>query len=84
MLCTARKPEYTDRQGQYLAFIYFYTKLHGYAPAHTDFQNYFKVSAPSVNTMLKTLDQRGFIRRIPGQARSIRLLLPRASLPDLE
>jgi DNA-binding MarR family transcriptional regulator len=34
--------------------------------------------------MLKTLEQRGFIRRIPGQARSIRLLLSREELPDLE
>ena len=27
---------YTPRQGQYLAFIYYYTKIHGRAPAEAD------------------------------------------------
>ena len=35
---------YTATQGQYLAFIYYYTKLHGVPPAEADMQRYFKVS----------------------------------------
>jgi Mn-dependent DtxR family transcriptional regulator len=74
---------YTDKQGQYLAFIYYYTKMHGRAPAELDMQKYFKVTPPSVHQMVITLERHGLIERIPGQARSIRLLLSREELPDL-
>ena len=47
-------------------------------------QNYFKVSPPSVHQMVLTLELNGFIERVPGQGRSIRLLIPREELPDLE
>src|SRR5512145_755675 len=75
---------FTVKQGQYLAFIYYYTKIHGTPPAEADFQRYFRVSPPTVHEMLLTLKARGFIERSPGQARSIRLRLSRAELPDLE
>jgi len=74
---------YTPLQGQYLAFIWYYTKIHGYAPAEADLQRYFKVSPPSVHQMVLTLEKKGLIRRVPGQARSLSLLLPRDELPDL-
>ena len=77
------KKAYTAKQGQYLAFI-FYTKIHGVAPAESDMQNYFKVSPPSVHQMVLTLEANGFIARIPGQGRSIRLLIAREELPDLQ
>jgi len=76
--------DYTRRQGQFLAFIYYYTKLNGRPPAEADMQRYFQVSPPSVHQMVVTLERRGFIARVPGQGRSIRLLLPREKLPDLE
>jgi len=75
---------YTPKQGQYLAFIYYYTKIHGVPPAEADMQRYFRVSPPAVHDMVVTLDRQGFIAREPGKARSIRLLLSRAELPDLE
>jgi repressor LexA len=75
---------YTAKQGQYLAFIYFYTKIHGLAPAESDMQKYFKVSPPSVHQMVLTLEANGLIERVSGKARSIRLLIPRVDLPDLE
>ena len=78
------KKNYTLRQGQYLAFIYYYTKIHGYPPAEADIQMYFKVSPPSVHQMVLTLEKKGLIEKIPGQARSIRLLVPREQLPDLK
>lgn len=78
------KYNYTPRQGQYLAFIYYYTKIHGYPPAEADMQKYFKVSPPSVHQMTVTLERKGLIRKIPGKARSISLLVPRDQLPDLE
>ena len=78
------KKAYTAKQGQYLAFIFYYTKIHGVAPAESDMQNYFKVSPPSIHQMVLTLESNGFIERVPGQGRSIRLLIPREDLPDLE
>jgi len=78
-----RKP-LTAKQGQYLAFIFYYTKIHGFAPAESDMQNYFKVSPPSVHQMVVTLESHGFIERIAGKGRSIRLLIPIDELPDLE
>ena len=56
--------KYTQRQGQYLAFIYYYTKIHGYAPAEADLQKYFKVSPPSVHQMVITLEKNGLIIKI--------------------
>ena len=74
---------YTDRQGQYLAFIYYYTKIHGRPPSEADMQCYFRVSPPAVHQMVVTLEKLGFIQRTPAQARSIKVLLPREQLPDL-
>ena len=77
-------PDYTPTQGQYLAFIYYYTKLNGQPPAEHEMARYFDVSPPSVHQMVVTLEKRRLIERVPGQARSIRLLLEREELPDLE
>jgi Mn-dependent DtxR family transcriptional regulator len=76
--------DYTPRQGQFLAFIYYYTKLNGIPPAEADMQRYFRITAPAVHEMVKTLDRRGYITREPGKPRTIRLQLPREELPDLE
>jgi len=78
------KKPLTAKQGQYLAFIFYYTKIHGCAPAESDMERYFRVSPPSVHQMVVTLELNGFIERVPGRARSIRLLIPREELPDLE
>ena len=75
---------YTKKQGQYLAFIYYYQKLNRIAPAYADFQRYFQLDPASVNSMIKTLEKKGFIEKTPGKARSIKLLLSREELPDLE
>jgi Mn-dependent DtxR family transcriptional regulator len=75
---------FTQKQGQYLAFIYYYSKINGQPPAEADMQRYFRVSPPSVHQMVITLEAKGFIERISGQGRSIRLLFERKDLPDLE
>jgi Mn-dependent DtxR family transcriptional regulator len=77
------RPKYTQKQGQYLAFIYYYSKLHGVPPAEADMQRYFKVSPPVVHQMVLSLEKSGLISRVPRQPRTIRLLLPRQELPDL-
>jgi len=77
-------PTYTERQGQFLAYIHQYSILHGCAPAEADMQRYFQITPPSVHSMVLTLERQGFIRRVPGQARSITLIVSPESLPDLE
>ena len=81
---SSRPPaRFTERQGKYLAFIDTYTKLHGRPPAQTDIQRHFKVSPPSVHQMVLTLERRGLLRRTPGQARSLEVLVPSEELPSL-
>ena len=74
---------FTAKQGQYLAYIHLYTRLHRRPPAETDMQEYFRVSPPSVHQMVVTLQRAGFIRRQPRTARSIELLVDPAHLPEL-
>ena len=75
---------WTPKQGQYLAFIYYYTKLNDRPPSEADMARYFKVTAPSVHQMVVTLERLGLIARTPGQGRSIELRLPKEDLPELE
>ena len=74
---------FTSKQGQYLAFIHFYTRLHRRPPAEADMQAYFRVSPPSVHQMVLALERAGLIRREPRVARSIQLLVDPAHLPEL-
>ena len=76
--------EYTSRQGQFLAFIYYYTIVMGQAPAEADMERYFGTSPSAVHQRVLMLEKHRFIDRTPGQGRSIRLLLGREELPDLE
>jgi Mn-dependent DtxR family transcriptional regulator len=78
-----QSPLFTEKQGQYLAFIYAYSRVLGRPPAEADIQRYFKVTPPTVHQMVLTLERVGLIRRKPGVARSIELLVSPESLPVL-
>ena len=80
----ASAPRFTAKQGQYLSFIYYFSKIHGVAPAEADLQKFFQVTPPAVHGMIVSLERRGLIEKTLGKARSIRLRVLRASLPDLE
>ena len=73
----------TERQGQFLSYIRHYSIVSGGAPAEADLQRFFQLTPPSVHSMVPTLERRGFIRRVPGQARSITVIVPPESLPTL-
>ena len=77
-------PHLTQRQGQYLAFIYYYSKINRRPPAEADIQRYFSVSAPTVHQMVLTLEAAGVVERTAGRARSLRVLVPAVQLPELE
>ena len=74
---------FTPKQGQYLAFIHLYTRLHRRPPAEADMRQYFRVTPPSVHQMVLTLERAGFIKRKPGMARSIEVLVDPKLLPEL-
>jgi len=76
--------KFTHRQGQFLAFIYLYTKLHRQSPAELDMVWYFRVTPPSVHSMVVKLHELGLISREPGKARSIRVAIPKEEIPELE
>ena len=81
---TFMNPTYTERQGQFLAYIHQYSIVNGCAPAEADMQRFFQITPPSVHSMVLTLERRGLIRRVPGQARSITLIVSPESLPPLK
>ena len=74
---------FTDLQGQYLAYIATFTKLHRRAPAEADLQQYFGVTPPTVHRMVVALTERGLIGRRPGQPRSIEILISPDQIPPL-
>lgn len=83
----ARRPSpqgFTEKQGQYLAFIHVYSRMFRRPPAEADMQRHFAVSPPSVHQMVLTLERAGLIRRQPGVARSIEILVAPEELPILK
>jgi SOS-response transcriptional repressor LexA len=74
---------FTPKQGQYLAFIHAYSRLHRRPPTEADMQLSFRLSPPSVHQMILTPERAGFIRRQPRVARSIQMLVDPESLPVL-
>jgi len=74
---------FTDKQGQYLAFIHAYTLVMDRPPAEADLQRHFGVTPPSVHGMVLSLERAGLIRREPRRARSITILVEINDLPAL-
>ena len=76
--------KFTDKQGQFLAFIHSYFIIQGRPPAERDMQEFFGTTPPTIHQMILKLESNGWISRVPGQARSIRLLFPSEKLPMLQ
>jgi DNA-binding MarR family transcriptional regulator len=78
------RPDFSPKQGQYLAFIHAYTLVNGRPPAEADMMRFFRVTPPSAHQMVLNLEKAGLISRQPGKPRSIVVLLKRSALPELE
>jgi len=76
------KKPYTQKQGQYLAFIFYYTKINGVPPAQTDLQRHFNVSPPTVHQMILQLEKKNLITRLANTPRSIGINITVEELPD--
>jgi Mn-dependent DtxR family transcriptional regulator len=74
-------PAFSVKQGQYLAFIYYYSKVNGYPPAQVDIQKYFVVSAPTVHQTILKLETDELISRTPRESRSLKVLIKTDELP---
>lgn len=74
---------FTETQGQYLAFIYYYALVNRRSPAEADIQAFFGVTPPTAHRMVIELERRGLISRTPRQARSIVVCVPREEIPQL-
>ena len=83
LVVATNAPSFTPKQGQYLAYIYNYTQIHGRPPAEADIQSFFQVTPPTVHQMIVKLEQLKLLSRVAGQARSIRVLVPSEHLPVL-
>jgi Mn-dependent DtxR family transcriptional regulator len=81
---SSKPPRFTDKQGQYLAFVNAYTVLNRRPPAEADFQRFFEVTPPTVHSMIVELERRGLITRVPGQPRTIQVTLRDDELPRLQ
>jgi len=68
----------TKRQSEYLEFIRAFTDRWGIPPSFEEIGKHFRTTAPSVNSMVKMLEARGFLTRVPGAARTLRVLVPPA------
>src|SRR3981081_835039 len=82
--CSPSTQGFTEKQGQYLAFIYTYAHMFRRPPAEADMQRHFQVSPPSVHQMIVTLERKCLLRRQPGGARSIQVLVAPEDLPILD
>lgn len=74
-------PAFTPTQGRYLAFIHQYISRYRQAPAESEIAQALCVRPPSANQMIRALEQRELISRVPGTARSIKILLPENEIP---
>ncbi|MBM4069896.1 MAG: MarR family transcriptional regulator [Planctomycetes bacterium] len=75
---------FTHRQGQFLAFIHLYRRLHRQGPAETDMVKFFRVTPPAAHSMVVKLEEIGLVTREAGVARSIRVAIPEDEIPALE
>jgi hypothetical protein len=79
-----KKPQPTPRQGQFLAFIHLYRKLHRQGPAEQDIAEYFGVKPASVRALLAKLNELGLVTEKARVPRSLRVSIPQTALPALE
>ena len=62
----------TPRQGQFLAFIHLYRKMHRQGPAEHEMATFFRATPPAVHGMVVKLAELGLITRERGVPRSAR------------
>lgn len=75
---------FSQRQGQFLAFIQRYSERYGMPPAEADMARHFMIYPESAHQMVVTLERKGLVARERGKPRTIRVLVPPSELPESE
>lgn len=70
----------TKRQAQLLGYIKRHTTPNGSPPKQKLMAEALGVSAPRITMLLRGLEQRGYIRRLPTLARAIEIVEPRQTV----
>ena len=74
----------THTQGQLLAYVYWYSKIHRVPPSENEVAEFLGIRGPSAHQMILRLEAHGLLSRRPGEPRTIKVLLHREDLPELE
>ena len=75
----------TRRQHEVLAFVGRYVAHHGFAPSYEEIAAALQMSSKSgVHYIVRQLEERGRIRRLPGRARAIEIILPSGTVKGAE
>lgn len=65
----------TRRQNEVLSFLTAHIEAHGFAPSYEEIAQALNMGSKSgVHHILRQLDERGHIRRLPGRARAIEII----------
>ncbi|MCL7465565.1 MULTISPECIES: LexA family protein [Paracoccaceae] len=65
----------TQRQSEALSFLTEHLDGRGFAPSYEEIARALNMSSKSgVHHILRQLDERGYIRRLPGRARAIEII----------
>jgi repressor LexA len=65
----------TRRQNEVLSFLVAHIEAHGFAPSYEELAQALNLGSKSgVHHILRQLDERGHIRRLPGRARAIEII----------
>ena len=65
----------TPRQHEALVFLAAYTKRTGYSPSFGEIAEALELASKSnVHRLVKALEERGYIRRLPHRSRAIQIL----------
>jgi hypothetical protein len=73
---------FTEKQGQYLAFIYAYSRMFRRPPAEADMQRHFRVSPPSVIRWSSPSSELALSDANPASPEASSYLLPRKICPS--
>ena len=71
-------------QGQLVAYVFWYSKVHRIPPPEGEIADFLGVRGPSAHKMILRLESRGLLSRRPREPRTIKVLLLREELPELE
>lgn len=81
--CEGTAPRFTPQQGQYLAYLHLYWKLHRIGPTLPEIARYFHESLERTEQVMGELEQLQFVQREAGRSRFWQLQIAPTWLPEL-